>query len=121
MNVGHGVNSGNSRMLTFTLADRDRGDAFDVVIKRDEFYDTPVFFLRSGRSRCKHEQGTIARANLNTTWSNTVNFSPTVRMQNLTIINQDIATETEEFSYFLNTRTLKRTIMGGPSLQMASP
>lgn len=46
--------------VSFTLADDDEGDSFDVAIFKDN-NDMPVFFTRGGRSRCPWEIGTVHR------------------------------------------------------------
>lgn len=47
--------------ISFTLADPDEGDYFDVEVSRDPIYGTPVFKTLAGRSACPHEFGTDAR------------------------------------------------------------
>eukprot|EP00121_Abeoforma_whisleri_P001884 Awhi_evm1s1688 len=46
---------------SFTLADKDLGDKFDVEIYEDPIYGTPVFELKAGISKCPHEAGTVSR------------------------------------------------------------
>ena len=48
-------------VVEFTLADDDALDMFDVMVKRDPVYGTPVFDVVAGRSMCPHEKGTDPR------------------------------------------------------------
>jgi len=47
--------------VTFTLADDEVGDTFDVEIRNDPVYGTPVFQTMTGRSKCPHEPGTTPK------------------------------------------------------------
>lgn len=86
--------------------DADRGDMFDVIIRRDPVYNTPVFITRSGRSRCLYEQGTVARESLELRWKPS-GFSSTSDSYTavLEISNTGVNTENEEFAYYLNVNT----------------
>ncbi|CAL2083540.1 Por secretion system C-terminal sorting domain-containing protein [Tenacibaculum sp. 190524A02b] len=53
--------NGNNRIDSFTLNDDDAGDQFDVSIRRDPHYDTPMFLTNAGRSSCPFESGTVPR------------------------------------------------------------
>ncbi|CAL2095803.1 LamG domain-containing protein [Tenacibaculum sp. 190524A02b] len=53
--------NGNNRVDSFTLTDDDAGDQFDVSIRRDPQYDTPMFLTNAGRSSCPFESGTVPR------------------------------------------------------------
>ncbi len=53
--------NGNSRVDSFTFSDDDDGDQFNVSIRRDPQYDTPMFLTRAGRSQCPYELGTVPR------------------------------------------------------------
>lgn len=93
---GSSTSNTNGRSLSFGLGDPDRGDSFDVIIRRDPEYGTPVFITRAGRSRCRNETGTMSRESLETHWipvnSNTAKLE--VRITGLD-------TENEAFSYYL--------------------
>ena len=47
--------------VEFTLSDETTGDQFDVRIRTDPVYGTPIFETLAGRSMCPHEWGTDAR------------------------------------------------------------
>ena len=47
--------------VEFTLGDSTPGDMFDVEIKRDPVYGTPVFLTHAGRSMCPYEANTNNR------------------------------------------------------------
>jgi len=49
---------GLTQQMSFSLADRNDLDLFDVKITRDVVYGTPVFTTLGGRSMCPHEQKT---------------------------------------------------------------
>jgi hypothetical protein len=57
----HAIGRSKHSSVSFTLADSDAGDMFDVAIFKDPVYGTPVFRTQSGRSSCPHETHTIAR------------------------------------------------------------
>jgi hypothetical protein len=98
--------SASERSLSFELSDPDLGDSFDVVIRRDPVYNTPVFITRSGRSRCKHEKGTVERELLEMKIDNPQYADDgTAISYTLTITNNGLETEDQSFSYFLNLDT----------------
>ncbi|WP_459212811.1 LamG-like jellyroll fold domain-containing protein [Aquimarina rhabdastrellae] len=54
-----GTENENTRVDSITLTDDDAGDNFNVRIRRDPVYDTPMFFTAAGDSRCPFESGTV--------------------------------------------------------------
>ncbi|MFA8299121.1 MAG: LamG-like jellyroll fold domain-containing protein [Hyphomicrobiales bacterium] len=56
-------NTGKAETESFTMrfADDDIGDQFDVIIKQDPEFGSPIFKTRSGRSMAPFEQGTVPR------------------------------------------------------------
>ena len=120
---GSDLSSGNDRSLSFELSDPDRGDSFDVVIRRDPVYNTPVFITRAGKSRCQYEQGTVVRESLAPTWSTNGSLATDVYSAVLQVANTGLATETEAFSYYVNLNTETNvngwtvTVNGVPVLQ----
>lgn len=54
-------NSMSSTTTGYVLDDINSGDYFSVDIKKDPFYNTPVFQLVAGTSSCPHEDGTQPR------------------------------------------------------------
>ena len=105
------VDSGNERSLSFELSDPDRGDSFDVIIRRDPVYGTPVYITRAGRSRCRQESGTVARESLVLSWPQGFQQQPAsdVFSAVLEVANTGLETETEPFSYYLNLDTETNT------------
>jgi hypothetical protein len=53
-----------AQSMTVSLGDGDQGDIFDVEIKIDKKYGTPVFVVHGGQSRCPYEEGTLAREHM---------------------------------------------------------
>lgn len=51
--------------IRYTLSDDDQGDHFNTWIMTDptgmDYFNTPEFYLTSGKSSCPYEEGTIAR------------------------------------------------------------
>ena len=97
------LSSGAGQGLQFIFSDPDLGDSFDVLIRRDPVYNTPVYVTTAGKSRCKPEANTVAREQLEAV------MRPAVRTQIpadgtatsvLEITNGSPFNET--FSYFLN-------------------
>ncbi|WNJ20087.1 T9SS type A sorting domain-containing protein [Pontibacter sp. G13] len=56
-----GVDTTDSRTVSYHLEDDDFGDFFSVDILRDKAYDVPAFRVFSGTSSCPHEPGTQPR------------------------------------------------------------
>ncbi|WP_459211881.1 LamG-like jellyroll fold domain-containing protein [Aquimarina rhabdastrellae] len=67
--------NGSSRVDSFTFTDDDAGDQFNVSIRRDPEYDTPMFLTRAGRSMCPYESGTVPRQGVEIVLDRTVGFS----------------------------------------------
>ncbi len=65
----------NSRVDSFTFTDDDDGDQFNVSIRRDPEYDTPMFLTRAGLSMCPYESGTVPRQGVEIILDKTVGFS----------------------------------------------
>lgn len=89
--------------VSFNLDDPDLGDTFDVMIRRDPWYNTPVFITLSGKSRCRYEQNTLMRESLimNMNPSTLMNIPhDSVATSVLEITNESPTKET--FSYYLN-------------------
>ncbi|MFA8451057.1 MAG: LamG-like jellyroll fold domain-containing protein [Bacteroidales bacterium] len=59
-------NSGNEEHENFSIrfSDKTIGDQFDVLIKQDPEFGSPIFKTRSGRSMAPYEQGTVPREGL---------------------------------------------------------
>lgn len=53
-----------TQKLTVTLGDADSGDSFDVEVKIDPVYGTPVYVVKGGQSRCPSEAGTLSREDI---------------------------------------------------------
>lgn len=102
---GSDSDSGNERTLSFELSDPDRGDTFDVIVRRDPVYNPPIFITRSGRSRCKNETGTVARESLQLSWAGNATRTENVQTVSLEVYNTGLDTELESFSYYLNLDT----------------
>ena len=51
----------NSATMGFTLEDSDNGDHFNVAVKKDPVYLTPIFRTLAGQSMCPYEAGTQPR------------------------------------------------------------
>ncbi len=64
----------SSRVESFTFEDDDAGDQFDVLIRRDPIYDTPMFFTNAGQSMCPFESGTKSRRGVEISVDKTVGF-----------------------------------------------
>ena len=66
INDGEGTITGNS--LVIDLGDPDEGDLFDVIIRKDTVFGSPVYVTMSGQSRCPAEAGTLQREGPNMQW-----------------------------------------------------
>ncbi|MCT4603529.1 MAG: T9SS type A sorting domain-containing protein [Marinifilum sp.] len=66
--------SENSRVDAFTFSDDDAKDQFNVKIRRDPRYDTPMFLTNSGQSRCPYERGTVPREGVEVLLDNAVKY-----------------------------------------------
>ncbi len=64
----------SSRVDSFTLTDDDAGDQFNVRIRRDPRYDTPMFLTRAGQSSCPFESGTVPREGVEISVDRTVGY-----------------------------------------------
>ncbi len=64
----------SARVESFTFQDDDAGDQFDVLIRRDPVYDTPMFFTNAGQSMCPFESGTKSRRGVELSIDKTVGF-----------------------------------------------
>jgi hypothetical protein len=53
-----------TQKLHIALGDSDIGDVFDVEIRTDPKYGTPVYVLHGGQSRCPYEEGTLPREHM---------------------------------------------------------
>jgi hypothetical protein len=49
------------RTITIKFADEDEGDMFEVEIRKDAVYGSPVYRVLGGQSRCPWEDGTVSR------------------------------------------------------------
>lgn len=50
-----------SQTIGFILSDDDPGDGFAFSVRRDQFWNMPVFELIGGQSSCPYEEGSFAR------------------------------------------------------------
>ncbi len=69
------ISNGSSRVDSFTFSDDDAGDQFNVSIRRDPEYDTPMFLTRAGRSMCPYESGTVPREGTEISIDKSVGFN----------------------------------------------
>ncbi|EAY28017.1 LamG-like jellyroll fold domain-containing protein [Microscilla marina] len=82
---------------SFSLADSDLGDQFDILIKKDvnHAYATPIFKTVAGRSKCPVEVGTQPREGVEITsdaQTGTANLGEAVAF-NVTLKNTQVASE----------------------------
>ncbi len=61
----------NSTAMGFTLYDGDNGDHFNVAVKQDPVYLTPIFKTMAGQSMCPYEAGTQPREGVELTLDDT--------------------------------------------------
>jgi len=87
--------TGNSRVDSFTLADDDTGDQFNVRIRRDPRYDTPMFLTTAGQSQCPFESGTVPRNGVEIVADQTVGYGTGEEsiLFNLTLRNTQVAAD----------------------------
>ena len=88
---------------SFTLSDDDAGDHFNVTIKRDPNYGTPIFQTTAGQSSCPFETGTQPREGVELTSDryNANVLSGEAAVYNLTLRNTQIAVDNTPKRYFL--------------------
>ena len=113
--VGLDTNSGGTtgNTLTVYLGDPDEGDLFNVVIRQDTTFGSPVYVTMSGQSRCPVEAGTLARENPNIQWQSSSAFvalNPYEVATAVLVITSSSDTQ-ETFQYDLNLDTT--TNVGG--------
>lgn len=97
------TDNGNNRVDSFTFKDDDAGDQFDVSIKRDKQYDTPMFLTNGGRSSCPFESGTVPREGVELIVDKVVGYgtgSESV-LFNLTLRNTQIAKDATRKTYIV--------------------
>lgn len=95
--------NGNNRVDSFTLSDDDAGDHFDVLIKRDPEYDTPMFLTNAGRSSCPFESGTVPREGVELIVDKVVGYGTGDEsvLFNLTLRNTQIAKDATRKTYIV--------------------
>ncbi|CAL2103535.1 conserved protein of unknown function precursor containing a type A C-terminal secretion signal [Tenacibaculum sp. 190130A14a] len=95
--------NGNNRVDSFTLSDDDAGDHFDVLIKRDPEYDTPMFLTNAGRSSCPFESGTVPREGVELIVDKVVGYGTGDEsiLYNLTLRNTQIAKDATRKTYIV--------------------
>lgn len=95
--------NGNNRVDSFTLNDDDAGDHFDVLIKRDPEYDTPMFLTNAGRSSCPFESGTVPREGVELIVDKVVGYGTGDEsvLFNLTLRNTQIAKDATRKTYIV--------------------
>ncbi|WP_348738786.1 LamG-like jellyroll fold domain-containing protein [Tenacibaculum sp. 190524A02b] len=93
----------NSRVDSFTLNDDDAGDHFDVLIRRDPDYDTPMFLTKAGRSSCPFESGTVPREGVELIVDKVVGYGTGDEsiLYNLTLRNTQIAKDATRKTYIV--------------------
>ncbi|WP_442265421.1 LamG-like jellyroll fold domain-containing protein [Tenacibaculum sp. ZS6-P6] len=93
----------NSRVDSFTLNDDDAGDQFDVSIRRDPQYDTPMFLTNAGRSSCPFESGTVPREGVELIVDKVVGYGTGDEsiLFNLTLRNTQIAKDATRKTYIV--------------------
>ena len=70
---GKGYDLSSGETFGFTLGDEMMGNLYDVQIKRDPIYGTPVFETLGGRSACPHQANTDAREKFSLRYSRGIN------------------------------------------------
>lgn len=93
--------NGNNRVDSFTFNDNDAGDHFDVSIRRDPEYDTPMFLTNAGRSSCPFESGTVPREGVELVVDKAVGYGTGNEsiLYNLTLRNTQIARDNTRKTY----------------------
>ncbi|RBW62388.1 hypothetical protein DS884_01965 [Tenacibaculum sp. E3R01] len=93
----------NSRIDSFTFNDDDAGDQFDVSIRRDPQYDTPMFLTNGGRSSCPFESGTVPREGVELIVDKVVGYGTGDEsiLYNLTLRNTQIAKDATRKTYIV--------------------
>ncbi|CAL2107234.1 Concanavalin A-like lectin/glucanases superfamily protein [Tenacibaculum sp. 190524A02b] len=94
---------GNNRVDSFTLNDDDAGDQFDISIKRDPEYDTPMFKTNAGRSSCPFESGTVPREGVELIVDKVVGYGTGDEsiLYNLTLRNTQVANDATRKTYIV--------------------
>jgi hypothetical protein len=83
-----------------TLGDEDSGDMFDVEVKIDPVYGTPVFITKGGQSRCPHEQGTLSRESIKAQLSDAqLTFVPPEGIARVSLLLDNQSPTQEQWSY----------------------
>ncbi|RBW62383.1 hypothetical protein DS884_01940 [Tenacibaculum sp. E3R01] len=95
--------NGNNRVDSFTLNDDDAGDHFDVLIRRDPEYDTPMFLTNAGRSSCPFESGTVPREGVELIVDKVVGYGTGDEsiLYNLTLRNTQVAKDATRKTYIV--------------------
>ncbi|WP_431165000.1 LamG-like jellyroll fold domain-containing protein [Tenacibaculum halocynthiae] len=96
-------NKANNRIDSFTLNDDDAGDHFDISIRRDPDYDTPMFLTNAGRSSCPFESGTVPREGVELIIDKEVGYGTGDEsiLYNLTLRNTQIAKDATRKVYIV--------------------
>ncbi|WP_299107537.1 LamG-like jellyroll fold domain-containing protein [uncultured Tenacibaculum sp.] len=97
------TDKGNNRVDSFTFKDDDAGDQFDVSIRRDKQYDTPMFLTNGGRSSCPFESGTVPREGVELIVDKVVGYGTGDEsvLFNLTLRNTQIAKDATRKTYIV--------------------
>lgn len=94
---------GNSESYSINLDDDDIGDQFELMIKKDPSYGSPIFKTISGRSRCPYEEFTVPREGVDISvdryFVDTLIGSPAIF--NVTLTNTQVFNDSVGKSYML--------------------
>lgn len=89
-----------TQKLTITLGDEDSGDSFDVEIRVDPVYGTPVYIVKGGQSRCPNELNTLSREDINAQLGDgQLSFVPPAGAARVSLILDNQSPTHESFSY----------------------
>lgn len=103
----NGDAEGNSTSTTvsygFSLSDDDNGDQFNIAIKKDPVYSTPIFKTKAGQSMCPYEAGTQPREGVEITVDKPLasNLYGEAAVFNLTLRNTQEANDNTPKRYFV--------------------
>lgn len=92
----------STQSVSFTLGDPEPGDIFDVEVRIDELYGTPVFVTRGGQSRCPSEANTLPRETIRAQLGfSRLSMVPPNSIARVPLILDNQSPTREQFSYKL--------------------
>ncbi|EAY27951.1 hypothetical protein M23134_02620 [Microscilla marina ATCC 23134] len=93
----YGGGSSDSKSFELNLSDDDVEDQFNVLIRKDPLYPTPIIVAKAGQSMCPVEKNTVARIGAQLTVTNTTAWADLdgtaifeVQMSNVQPLNEPV-------------------------------